>query len=88
MSIWAEIREIRAHRKETHILPEVWVNHFEGVYGGGGNWVGARPPLQGQEVQMLDSVVTKREVREAIRGMKTGKAAGLDGIQAEFLQLF
>ena len=64
------------------------MNHFEGVYGGGGNRVGVGLTLQGQEVPMLDSVVTKREVREAIRSMKNGKAAGLDGIQTEFLQLF
>ena len=45
IKIWTVIREIWAHRKETHILLEAWVNHFEGVYGGGGNWVGVRLTL-------------------------------------------
>ena len=64
------------------------MNHFEGVYGGGGNWVVLGLTLYGEEVLMLDSVVTEREVREVIRGMKIGKAAGLEGIQVEFLEAF
>jgi len=65
-----------------------WRNHFADV------WNRPIPTEQAdiaQETPAIDEIeigyVTKEEIRKAVRGMKNGKAAGIDSIIVEMLKI-
>lgn len=51
-------------------------------------YVGNIPKLNEDESQALEGLITKEEVKNAIKKMKNGKSPGTDGITIEFIKFF
>lgn len=94
---WKAIRQFRpsrtGSRAGSEISPESWINHFKGLLGeeaaqtrtverkGDNNELG---DIGGPDDVNRD--LSWQEFTEGMTKMKTGKAAGSDGIKAEFLK--
>ena len=85
---WGEVRKYR-HKKFTpnSISVEEWHDHFEQVLNDNVSPDGHC--VQGLEDvstfdELLDGDISETEIRQAIRNLKPGKAAGTDGIVCDF----
>lgn len=87
---WDTVKKARSKKK---IQPNIdignWQQHFQNVYSGGNestcdNFV--EPCSADVSIPQLDKPIGEDEVREAIRNLKLGKAAGLDNVCGEFLK--
>ncbi len=62
-----------------------WAEYYEGLLNGEED----REPdivAVGRKLGINEALITREEVQESVREMKTGKAAGLDGVAAECLK--
>jgi hypothetical protein len=83
---------VRGKESTACVEPNEWVRHFQELFSRDSN----RGLVELHETQMigplyieeLDSDFTKMEVKELTLRMKNNKAAGWDGIPAEFWKVF
>jgi hypothetical protein len=92
---WGEIRKHKKKKIQTNnIMNTAWVQHFKEVFCGGVNGVNMGDTdidLDDNADEntcepLLDAEITEREVSDAIRKLKAGKAPGPDNILAELLK--
>ena len=79
-------------RIQPEIDIETWRNHFENILGQEGDVDLHRAQARIQSgdterlIPKLDNPITEQEVHQAVRNLKSGKAAGLDNICSEFFK--
>lgn len=90
--LWKRMSFIKGSRKsptET-IEPEKWTEHFESLYNveyaTTKNW--SYDMDECGEVEELDKSINIREVTDTVRGLKSNKACGRDGIGSKIVKRF
>ena len=86
MNNWGKLK----NNPEDTISPHIWWKHFKELL------TGEDPgPLNNTPIisiatfdPLLDGIITKKELEEAVRKLKRGKAVGPDGILSEYLISF
>jgi hypothetical protein len=92
---WKEVKQITGKRKtgvSKHILDNQWLEHFKGLFNievvqRAWNNDSIRQNGPGEATEVLNDVITEKEVTEAIRHLKKGKSCGMDEVLAEMLKL-
>jgi hypothetical protein len=86
--LWNHLRRLRGGNYVTNcITPDAWMQHFRKLLGGDTPCV-SRIVLQSFRYDnVLDSLFTADELRQAIYSLKNNKASGSDGIPAEMLKI-
>ena len=72
------------------IAPGTWKKHFEDLLNGGENENIAfdQTHRYGTFEPVLDGIISKKELQDALKGMKCKKSPGPDGILTEYLKIF
>ena len=89
-AFWGEVRK---HRRRKFIGNDItdreWIQHFENVFNEGFDTDEDIADLDRDEEtvdDILDAEISEVEISKAIKHLKGGKSAGLDGILAEMLK--
>ena len=95
-SFWAQIKKVcKKSTVNNQITPQQWITHFKSVFNSNSL---EKPPICDEIIldtpepeniaplTNLDAPITTEEVAKGIKNLKTGKAAGPDGIGSEILK--